>query len=214
MDNDRGLKLVVTLLPLIAAWLYVIGVAHHQGFLSAYGAHYSLFGLGFEDALLNGAIALFYLSLPNLIYPALLLLMLVIALVMIGAILLNKRPRLFFRKIRKKFKVVKPIRKVEPAVEKALEGVLTANSFLGAFVVVLLLFGLSILVGYKSGQSSARESMKKHSNASVPGLNIEGVRIQIVRCNDEFCLVWDGEASKQVPRAALNNITMPTPPSP
>lgn len=213
MDNDRGLKLLITALPLLTAWLYAIGVSHHQGFLSAYGAHYSLFGLDFESALLNGFIALFTWSFPAVLYAVLLLFAFVFTMAIIAAISLNKRPRVFFRKIRRRLRAMKPRKRMEPTIEKALEGALTINSFLGGFVMVLILFGVSILLGLESGKSYAHNAMKEYSSDSAIGLSIDGARSQIVRCNDDFCLIWDGEASKQIPRARLNSIAMPVVPA-
>lgn len=211
MDRDRGFKLLLTTLPLLTAWLYLVGIAHHQGYLAAYGIHHSLLSLDFEDALVTGFISLFQLSFPAIFYAAITIFFLVVALSIVAAISLNKRPRILLAKLRRSLTKKRSPKKIDPTVGKALEGAITANSFLGAFSLVILLLAASVLAGTKTGKSSALSSMAKFKSNESSSVVIDGVKNQIVGCNSEFCLFWDGEQSRQMSRQVLNGVTLPSP---
>lgn len=211
MDRDRGFKLLLTTLPLLTAWLYLVGIAHHQGYLAAYGVHHTLLSLDFEGALVTGFISLFQLSYPAILYAAIAIFFLVAALSIVAAISLNKRPRILLARLRRSLIKNRSPKKIDPAVGKALEGALTANSFLGAFSLVILLLAASVLAGTKTGKSSALNSMAKFKSNESSSVVIGGVRSQIVGCNEDFCLFWDGKQSKQMPRQVLNDVTLPSP---
>jgi hypothetical protein len=62
--NDRPAQLIVTVLPVLSAGLYLLGLSYHQGYLSAFGIDDSLYPLPTDLALFSGLFALIGVSFP------------------------------------------------------------------------------------------------------------------------------------------------------
>lgn len=61
--TDSRLQTILTVLPVLSAGLYLMGVADHQGYLDAFGVDDLLFPLAFDKALLSGFLFLATVSL-------------------------------------------------------------------------------------------------------------------------------------------------------
>jgi hypothetical protein len=210
MERDRGLKLLVAILPLLTGWLYLLGIAHHQGYLSAYGAHHSLIPIGFEGALLTGLISLINWSFPALLYTAASVAAMVLSVSVVAAISIGRKPRIFMVKMIRRLKNRKVPSKGVPEVEKVLDGALSLNSAMLGVSLVFILLLATILLGLRSGESSAKKSMAEFTEDPSQGVQIDGVRSKVVVCSEQYCLIWDGSRTLQHKRDVLNGISMPS----
>ena len=205
MKDQRGLTLLLTSLPILTGWLYVIGIAYFQGYQAQYGIHYSFFEIGFEDALTFGLIALFLFSFPSIHIIALLLLLLATLLGVVAALSTGQKPKLFFTQIAKKFKLYKPKTKPPVSLTKATEYTLNLTSYVMWAIITLIIVAASIALAINKGRLAARSDMHDFQSNKITGIQYMGNRHQIVRCDKEFCILWDGNFSFQVERKALNH---------
>lgn len=202
-QEPSTIQLLITVLPVLSASLYLLGLTYHQGYLSGYMVNESLFPLASDQALYTGLYSLIALSFPGIFY-ALVTFLVFVAVVMVAGILSStRRVRACGAKI-KRFLKKKFRAKQTPsaAVTKILDKSAVWYGYLTGFVVVILAVLLMCVVSIKNGREQAEREIglfaedKKSAHSQVfPPLPAFPGPARLIVCSESHCAFWSGKES-------------------
>lgn len=192
------LQTVLTVLPIVTAGLYLLGLTYHQGFLEGFNIEESLFPLSVDRTLFQGFVAFMTLSAKPFYYSLIAAAAVFSTGVMAAVISSNQRVRNWGHLLASKLR--QPSNK-DPLSESAflcIDKMITALIYAG--IVIFIYLGLFIVAisATKSGKEqalhfidSANKSKEGFVTLYLPN-NTDPVIGKPILCSSSHCAYWLG----------------------
>jgi len=191
------LQTLLTVLPVLTAGLYLLGLTYHQGYLEAYGIDDSVFPLSSDKALFNGFFSLLVVSFPGILYMlgaigAFVVLVMVVAVLSstarVKAVVANARS--WIEERRPDQPIVSPV--ANDLVDKGAALYGYATGLLLALVLPLVMAALSA----KSGKEQAEKEIANFSAGKATSAQLFSPELpapytgKLVMCGEKYCAFW------------------------
>lgn len=191
------IRIVLTILPIITAGLYLIGLAFHQGYLEAFGIEETLFPLSVDRTLFQGLAALLTLGANAIIYSLLAVMVLFISAVTVAVLSSNEMIRNWTNLSVNKFKPKMQVKSTIPTW--ASELIETTANMLVYIGIVFFLYAALLLVAIfatLSGKEQSIQFIKKTADlkSGYVTLHIENSTDTLIGksiiCGSPYCAYW------------------------
>lgn len=192
------IQTVLTVLPIVTAGLYLLGLTYHQGFLEGFGIEETLFPLSVDRTLFQGFVAFMTLGATPFAYSLVAAMAIAITAVLAAAISSNQRIRNWGHWLVTKFQ--QPSR-AEPLSERAPKWIDKAGA-LAIYLVIAFLIYLALLIvalaATKSGKEQASHFIEKSAKSKDGFVTLHfpngaaSVTGKPIFCSASHCAYWLG----------------------
>lgn len=210
--NEPRLQTLLTVLPVLSAALYFMGITYHQGYLAAFGLDDSQFPLASDKSLVSGLLALVTFSIKPMFYAVLAACTLVITVIVTA--ILSSYPKVkywqsvIFAKL--------SLRKNKNTTSKEMNNLVNVSATIYGYSVGILLVLILLVVGaVLSGKIGQEQAIKEiglfndklgayaflHSK-----LFPEPKRVKQIICNPSHCAFWLGNESLVIKHDSVEQV--------
>jgi hypothetical protein len=191
------IRIVLTVLPIITAGLYLIGLAFHQGYLEGFGIEETLFPLSLERTLFQGFVAFLTLGAKPILYSVLAVMVLFISAVIVAVLSSSERVRKWAVLTLNKFKAKKQVKSNIPTWASELIDAI-ANIFV-FIAIIFFLYAALLLVAIFATQSGKEQSIQfiKKATDLKSGYvtvyienNTDKIIGKPIICGSPYCAYW------------------------
>lgn len=217
MHSSRLLQTLLTVLPVLTAGTYSLGLAYHQGYLAAFGIDDSIFALAADKALYTGFISLTgmtFATAPYAVFSATAL----VLLIMVAAVLsstdranqIGERIKARVQKLR--FEKV-PSQSANELVDKSA----TLYAYVTGIILAPMLLLLIFLFSDKSGREQAEKEMASFIAGKAVTAQLFSPEVsapfvgKLVMCGEKYCAFWTNTGSVIVGHDAIKKIVTSLP---
>ena len=198
---NSPIKTLLTILPVLTAFLYMIGGTYHQSYLEAFGIEDSMFSLSIDRLLFLGFYVLIQFSLIPVMYSFLFVLVFILVIAIL--ILLSSATKVqgWYGWIVSHLKKSNP----EPPPTPVMKAFLQKLDVLSTWAIgIFLIFMLLLLVAFLSrniGHKQALDEIQDFTDSKGYFVNLTSDQfatdiraIQII-CGTTYCAYWSGTKS-------------------
>lgn len=212
------LRIVLTVLPIITAGLYLIGLAFHQGYLDEFGIEETLFPLSVDRTLFQGFVAFLTLGAKPIVYSLLAVMVLFISAVTVAVLSSSERIRNWTSMVVTKLKPKKQIKSTIPTW--ASELIDTAANMFIYIAIIFFLYASLLLVAIFATQSGKEQSIQFIKGATdlekgYVTLHIENSAETMtgkpIICGSTYCAYWVGSKVTLLKNDSVSKIITYTP---
>ena len=192
------LQTVLTVLPIVTAGLYLLGLTYHQGFLEGFGIEETLFPLSVDRTLFQGFVAFLMLGAKPFAYSLIAAMAIFFTAILAAVISSNQRIRNWGHSLAIK---LRPPSTAKPLSEDASKWV-DKSGTLAIYLIVAFLIYLGLLVvalaATKSGKEQASRFIESFSknNEGIVTLHFPNGATPVtgkpIFCGSSHCAYWLG----------------------
>jgi hypothetical protein len=208
----RFLQTILTVLPVLTAGLYLLGLSWHQGYLAAFGLDDSFFPLTNDKALSTGFLSLVTFTVSSGIYGYAALGAFIIIAIMAAILSSTVRVRAAIAGAsawigRHRLSLVIP-----KAADDLLEKSAVLYWYAGGILIILLLFYIMALFSTQNGMKQAGREMIAFQAGKGISAQIFSPQVQdplvgkLVICSDKHCAVWSAASTTILKHEAIDRI--------
>lgn len=216
MLPSRVIQTLLTVLPVLTAGLYLLGLTYHQGYLAEFGIDDSLFPLASDKALFTGFFSLVIVAFPAGVY-ALAAIVAFVVLVILAAILSStERVQSIVNRI-KDWRNRRQHSKIPELTENLIDRGTVAYTYVGGIVIGLLLLVAIAAFSTKSGHEQATKEKAAFAAKQAPLTKLFTPQFQqpqegkLVICGSTYCALWNGSSTFVVRHEGIDRMVS-TPP--
>jgi hypothetical protein len=196
MKIIRLFQSLLTVLPVLTAGLYLLGLTYHQGYLGEFGIDDSIFPLATDKALLAGFLSLVNITFPGLIYAVLMAIGFVLLVVATTVLSSTSRVRALIVRLRK-WRVDRFPNSThpQPAIDLIDRGATAYVYLSGVILILLLLVAIAVLSG-KTGREQAEREISEFRQGRSARTEILSAQVEkpylgkLVQCGEKYCAFW------------------------
>lgn len=210
------LKTVLTVLPIVTAGLYLLGLTYHQGFLEGFGIEETLFPLSVDRTLFQGFVAFITLSAKPLAYSFLAAMAVFITAILAAAISSNRRVRNWGHSVVTKWRqpssTKQPPEDQSPWIDKV--AILTIYFIVASLIYLALL--MVALAATKSGKEQASHFIENSSKSKEGFVFLHfsngaaSVTGKPIFCSATHCAYWLGTEAVLYKNDTVERVVMQT----
>jgi len=200
-QDPRIIQLLITVLPVLSASLYLLGLTYNQGYLAGYMVNESQFPLASDQALYTGLFSLITLSFPGVLYALATFLVFVVIVVVAGILSSTSRVRAWTEKIKRFGQSLRASNAPSTSVTDILDKSAVWYGYLTGFIVVILAVLIMCAFSIKHGREQAGKeieafSQDKSAHSQVfPPLPAFPGPARLIVCSESHCAFWSGKES-------------------
>nr|WP_315478551.1 hypothetical protein [uncultured Rhodoferax sp.] len=196
MNSSRIVQALLTVLPVLTAGLYLLGLSYHQGYLAAFGIDDSIFPIASDRALFNGFISLFTITFPAAIYTigafGAFVVMVIVAAILSSTTQVQSavvRANAWINRWRST--TTSPVASDLVDKSAAIYGYAT-----GLFLIYLSLLSMAALAA-KSGGEQAQKEMMDFGSGRTTSVQFFSDKSpsprlgKLVICGEKYCALWE-----------------------
>lgn len=197
MKPSRLLQTLLTVLPVLTAGLYLLGIAYHQGYLEAFGIDDSVLPLANDRALLNGFFALLVVSFPAILYTLGAIGAFVVLVMVVAVLSSTERVKSLVARAQS---WVKRRRTNQLAVSPVANNLVDKGAALYGYTTGVLLAPVLVLVmatlSAKSGKEQAEREIANFKDGKAASVQLFSPELptpftgKLVMCGDKYCAFW------------------------
>lgn len=192
------IQIVLTVLPIVTAGLYLLGLTYHQGFLEGFGIEETLFPLSVDRTLFQGFVAFLLLGAKPFAYSLVAVMAIFITAVLAAAISSNQRIHNWGHSLAIR---LRPSSAAKPLSEEASKWI-DKGSTLAIYLIVAFLIYLGLFVvalaATKSGKEQALRFIENSSKSKEGFVTLHfpnsptSVTGKPIFCGASHCAYWLG----------------------
>lgn len=197
MKVSRFIQILLTVLPVLTAGLYLLGLAYHQGYLFPFGLNESLFPLPSDKALSMGFYSLVVITFPAGIYAIGTIGAFVVLLVL--AIVLSSKPRVAAIGMYIRAKITRnQSTQIPGAAERFIDLGEVACGYIVGLCISLLLVLIMAALAERSGKEQGQREIEVFANGEGSRVTVytadipRGLASKLVACSEIYCAFWSG----------------------
>lgn len=205
------LQTVLTILPVLTAAMYLLGLSWHQGYLSAFGIDDSLFPLANDKALFTGFLSLVTITVSPGWYFVLPFLVFAILVTVVAILASTARVRSMVVEVRA-WLVSQKKQPVSPVTDKLLEKNAVVYTYVAGFVFVLVILLFTVSYSSKKGGEQAEREMAAFREGNGASSQIFSPQVQVplagklVICSEKHCAFWSAAGTTILKHEAIDRI--------
>ena len=207
------LQTVLTVLPIVTAGLYLLGLTYHQGFLAGFGIEETLFPLSIDRTLFQGFVALITFGAKPLVYSLVATLAIFFMAVLAAVISSNQRVRRWGRLLVSRLHQPSGRESLPESATQWVDKAGTAVVYVAIIFFIFLALLVVAVVAEKSGKEqalhfieSAAKSKEGFVTLDFPD-NIASVRGKPIFCSATHCAYWLGKEAVLYRNESIEKIT-------
>lgn len=220
MTPHPVLQTLLTVLPVLTASLYLLGLCYNQGYLAVFGIDDSLFPLANDRALFTGFVSL--VTLTTLIFPTIPYtvgaFVAFVVLILVAAVL-SSTARVQSVVIRIKAWLARHLstRLASPMAGDLIDKSATAYGYMLWFVLVLLLLLVIAAFSDKIGREQAEKEVAEFQAGKATSAQLFSPQVpapylgKLVMCGDKYCAFWSSAGTIVVRHEAIDRIVTHNP---
>lgn len=214
MRLPRFAETLITIVPLVAAGLYLLGNCYETGYLRAFGIDSSLIPSTTDRTLFAGFLYLITISYPSMIYALGAFSLFVIFSIVVVNLSSTDRAQAMFGRIG--IWLERYCQRLTPssATEKVLAKSSLVHTYVAGFVFVLLLLMLMAYFSYKSGVELGRKKISDFQHGEGVAVKVMSPQLpgsyqgEIIACGDKFCAFWSNQGSVVLRHEVIESIVI------
>lgn len=212
MKPTQIIKISLTVLPILTAGLYLLGLSYHQGYLAAYEINDSLFPLASDKALFNGFFNLLTFTFPSIIYTVGALgSFIILAVVATG---LSSTVRVKALATKAKYWIAE--KKRHPIDTTTSNNLINKSATLyvytsGIFLILLILFVMTILSD-RSGREQAEKEINRFNSNQITTTEVHSNELpatytgKLIMCGEKYCAFHRADETLIISHESINKI--------
>ncbi|MFM2112377.1 MAG: hypothetical protein RLZZ271_1037 [Pseudomonadota bacterium] len=200
--NQSRLSIILSILPVITAGLFLLGLAYHEGYLEMFGLDDSLFPVSKDRILVFGFLSLVSISTPSLFYT-ITALMILLSAVVISGVIFSGSPLL--ARMTKRLSLDKKSEQKNEEVlseyERFKRLLATTLGYLGMSGILILFFIVIVFLSLNSGRQQALSEIKAFSMSQENYVTLHSAllerpeRVKQLVCSSSHCAFWTGSST-------------------
>ena len=216
MSLPRPLQTLLTVLPVLSAGLYLLGLSYHQGYLDAFGLDDSLFPLSSDKALFKGFFSLVIVAFPAGVYAAFAIGSFVILIALAAILSSSARVRSIGAYIKKRFSK-KPTPAISSTAEVWLDKSAVVYGYVAGIVVGVALLVMIVGFSAKTGREQAEKEIKTFLEGRSSTVKLYSSQHpqefvgRLVMCSSAYCAVWSNSGTLVIRHEAISRMVIHNP---
>jgi hypothetical protein len=216
MKPHPALQTLLTVLPVLTAGLYLLGLSYNQGYLAVFGVDDSIFPLASDKALSTGFVSLVTFTFPAVIY-AVGAFVAFIVLIFVAAVLSSTaRFQSLVTRIKARITHRRPAEITSSIAGDLIDKSATVYWYASGFILALLLFLVMALLSDKVGREQAEREVAEYQSGKATSAQLFSPQVpgpypsKLVMCGDKYCAFWSSAGTIVVRHEAIDRIVTHT----
>lgn len=219
MKPSRLLQTLFTVLPVLTAGLYLLGLTYHQGYLDVFGINDSVFPLASDRALLNGFFSLLVVSFPGILYMLGAIAAFVVLVVVVAVLSSTARVKAVVARGRIWLERRRPNQPIgSPIANNLVDKGAALYGYTAGLLLALLLSLVMVSLAAKSGKEQAEKEIEKFNAGKATRAQLFSSELEVpytgilVMCGDKYCAFWGSNGTVIISHEGISKIitTKPT----
>ncbi|PPK72519.1 hypothetical protein B0F87_1171 [Methylobacter tundripaludum] len=217
MKPHPALQTLLTVLPVLTAGLYLLGLSYNQGYLAVFGVDDSVFPLASDKALFTGFVSLVTLTFPAVLY-AIGAFVAFIVLIFVAAVLSSTaRVQSLITRIEAWITHRRPAGITSSIAGDLIDKSATVYWYASGFVLALLLFLVMAMLSDKAGHEQAEKEVADFQSGKAISAQLFSPQVpspylgKLVMCGDKYCAFWSNAGTIVVRHEAIDRIVTHNP---
>lgn len=220
MKPHPALQTLLTVLPVLTAGLYLLGLSYNQGYLAVFGIDDSIFPLASDKALFAGFFSLVTFTFPAALY-AVGSFVAFIVLIFVAVVLSSTvRVQSVVTHIKDWTARRRPVGLTSPIASAAsdiIDKSATVYWYASGFVIALLLLLMMVAFSSKVGREQAEKEVTEFQAGKAISAQLFSPQVpapylgKLVMCGDKYCAFWSSAGTVVVRHEAIDRIVTHNP---
>lgn len=213
MKSSRFLQTLLTVLPVLTAGLYLLGLTFHQGYLEVFGIDDSVFPLASDRALVNGFFSLLVVSFPGVLYMLGAIGAFAILVMVVAILSSTKHVKAVVARVQSFFEKLKSKQPIASSVANDLVDKSTAlYGYMVGILIAIILIAVMTSLSAKSGKEQAEKEIKDFNSGKATSTQLFSPELttpytgKLVMCGDKYCAFWGNNETIIIGHAGISKI--------
>lgn len=209
---ERPTQILITVLPVLSAGLYLLGLSYYQGYLGVYGIDTSLYPLASDLALFSGLFALMGVSLPAVLYALIALCLFIFAVLAAAVLSSSSRVQALGQSLARRIEKLRPRHPPTLASTALLDKSFLVYGYSTGLIAIFVALLFMAVFSSKRGREQAESELAEFHAGKGWYATVVGEQpslpasSKLVVCGEHWCSFWLGAESITVRRESIQRI--------